>query len=249
MPRYSKKYTKRTTRKRTYRKTTTKTRFPRRKTIPKNQITGPFRAKGADPFRQKMFVKLIYTDRITLPSPTGGPIGYFGTEKIYALNSLYDPDVSGVGHQPYGFDTMSALYRKYKVNGCLVELTFSDPSADGTVVAATIQPPAGTKVLQNEDVSEVKERPYTFTRSINDSGSQNKYVKSYVPIAALSGLTPLQFKSDMDIYAANMGANPAAIPKLRIAASNQRSNSQDIQCSVKLTYYCQVYDRVTLNQS
>lgn len=34
---------------------------------------------------------------------------------VYSLNGLYDPDISGVGGQPTGFDQYMALYGKYTV--------------------------------------------------------------------------------------------------------------------------------------
>ena len=31
------------------------------------------------------------------------------------LNSLFDPNLSGLGHQPRGFDQLMAVYEKYTV--------------------------------------------------------------------------------------------------------------------------------------
>lgn len=214
---------------------------------PKNAITGPL-STGivGDPFTKKKFCRLVYADTQTL---TTGAIDFFGAEYVYSLNSIYDPLWSTGGHQPYGHDTLATMYKKYKVSGCLVEITFSDPSVDGTVVGAMIQPPGATATLAGNTIGKCKERPNTMTKPVNNTGSQAAFIKSYVPIGKISGLTDLQFKADQNTYSANYGADPAAIPKLRISAANSRGTAGTITVRVKLTYYCQSYDRITLPQS
>lgn len=212
-----------------------------------NRITGPL-ATGVvgDPFPKKMFCKLVYSDTQII---TTGAIDFFGPEYVYSLNSLYDPLWSTGGHQPYGHDTLATMYKKYKVSGCLVELTYSDPSVDGTVVGALIQPPNETATISGNTIGKIKERPNSFTKPVANSGSQSAYIKSYVPIGKISGLTPLQFKSDLNTFSALYGADPVHIPKLRISAANTRGTAGTITVRVKLTYFCQSYDRITLPQS
>lgn len=43
-------------------------------------------------------------------------------QKRFSLNGLYDPDISGIGHQPLGFDEMMTLYNKYTVLGAKVHI-------------------------------------------------------------------------------------------------------------------------------
>lgn len=42
----------------------------------------------------------------------------------FNLSSLYDPDATGLGHQPMGFDFWSQMYLKYTVTGAKVRLRF-----------------------------------------------------------------------------------------------------------------------------
>lgn len=55
-------------------------------------------------------------------------------EKYYAANGLFDPNVSGVGHQPRGFDQYMALYKKYVVISSKIKVTFVDVNG-GTPLA------------------------------------------------------------------------------------------------------------------
>lgn len=45
--------------------------------------------------------------------------------QVWALNSAFDPDNSGVGHQPSYFDTFAAIYGRYFVKAFKMEMVFS----------------------------------------------------------------------------------------------------------------------------
>lgn len=63
--------------------------------------------------------KLTYFDRRFITWTTTG----LGTT-VLRLNSIFDPDLSGVGHQPYGRDHFAGIYKYYRVLSCDVELRF-----------------------------------------------------------------------------------------------------------------------------
>lgn len=60
--------------------------------------------------RNHSIVKLRYTENIRLDS-------IFGSQatQLYRINDLFDPNFSGIGHQPYFRDQMYALYRYGRV--------------------------------------------------------------------------------------------------------------------------------------
>lgn len=65
--------------------------------------------------------------------------------QVFNLSSLFDPDTTGVGHQPIGFDQLMPLYDHYTVHHVEVRVTFS--SADATnaqIVVLSLQDKAGT---------------------------------------------------------------------------------------------------------
>lgn len=49
------------------------------------------------------------------------------------MNSCFDPDSTGAGHQPWYFDEYAALYTNYRVLGSQLRVDFSPTSADTTV--------------------------------------------------------------------------------------------------------------------
>lgn len=100
-----KKYTRRTPRKKAVRKYNKRTtggtstalaRIPR--TVQLNKVIG-----------YKTRTNLRYCDTKTLDPSTGA------TYHKFAVNSLFDYDQTGIGHQPAYFDQWSAFYRRYRV--------------------------------------------------------------------------------------------------------------------------------------
>lgn len=43
-------------------------------------------------------------------------------ERTFRLNSLFDPDLTGTGHQPRGFDELASFYGRYTVVGCTIQV-------------------------------------------------------------------------------------------------------------------------------
>ena len=45
----------------------------------------------------------------------------------FNANSLYDPDRTGTGHQPYSFDWYSLSYQRFRVFRCDYDISFPPP--------------------------------------------------------------------------------------------------------------------------
>lgn len=233
--------------KRTFRKKSTR-RVRRKPTRSTKRLPGPFHsAVGADPFRQTMRTKMHYSANHTMATGIGGA---FGSEFVYRCNSLFDPFFNVGGHQPYAFDQMAVLYKKYKVTGFLMELHYTDPSEDGLVVGVTVQPPGGVAQLQNQPIETIREQPMSVTRSINNSGKQTGLIKQFFPISTISGLTKLQFQADVDTFTAVVANNPIATPFVRFALGSDRGTATgSLIMKVKFTYYATFYERTTQSAS
>lgn len=62
---------------------------------------------------------LTYATTFSMDAAAGSYAQY-----AFRLNSLYDPDLTGTGHQPFGFDEMMAYYQRYTVIGAKVSCSF-----------------------------------------------------------------------------------------------------------------------------
>lgn len=64
------------------------------------------------PLPSTITVPMRYVEFFALDAPIGTP-----TYHTFSANGLYDPNVTGTGHQPMGFDQMMTLYNHYEVIG------------------------------------------------------------------------------------------------------------------------------------
>jgi len=69
---------------------------------------------------------LKYSDTLNVSSGSG----VNANGNVWRLNSVFDPDWSGIGHQPLYFDQFAAVYDNYVVLASKITATFS-PASDG----------------------------------------------------------------------------------------------------------------------
>jgi len=70
------------------------------------------------PFPTRMVATLKYVSTIQLVG-TAVPVQNYNI----SCNSIYDPDINSIGHQPYGHDTYSNIYNQYTVLRSTLKLT------------------------------------------------------------------------------------------------------------------------------
>lgn len=84
-------------------------------------------------FPSQMKVKLRYVDtNLTLDASAGS-----FTSFVFRANSLFDPDFTGLGHQPMKYDEWSLIYHRYTVLAAKITVTYT-PSVQGAVVPSYI---------------------------------------------------------------------------------------------------------------
>lgn len=80
-------------------------------------------------FPNSIVTKLRYCDYLTLSSTTG-----VRALNVFAANGIYDPDITGTGHQPMYHDTYAAIYDQYTVIGSKITVHFAPASSKPWIV-------------------------------------------------------------------------------------------------------------------
>lgn len=117
---------------------------PRGETVRQTQLT----KTPLFPIRKWLKGQLYYGPYNTL-QPSVGSIGV----RQFSANGIYDPDITGTGHQPVGFDQMMALYEQYTVMRAHIKVTFLNAGSDPARVCVFLNPdtttPTITSVMEN----------------------------------------------------------------------------------------------------
>lgn len=197
---------------------------------------------GAVPPRK--MVVLPYSSNKTL---TAGSASTFGSEYIFRLNSIYDPDYSGTGDYPNGYTAWSNFYADYRVHRVAIDLTFTDPSADGMAVGALLQYSNATSGLAGSSIQTADSQQKADVRPLNNTGSQQVRISRVMNIWDLDGNTRLQWLANPG-YQAVFGQNPTLSPYIRIAAACFTSATPTCSVLVRLSYHVELFDRIDLTQ-
>ncbi len=259
MPYAKRKTMRKSTRKAPVRVTRVRTSAPRRKTAYKSRTKStlgslggrvqlrdrPQRQIGAQPFARSMFVRLAYSDSFSQSAPA--TTNLYGVT-TWSLNSLFDPDVTGTGHQPMQYDQLTGIYRKYQVYGAKVQLEFSNPSTDGLFVGYALRARAlvGINALT---VGEATEHRNTVQTPMQNTGTQLKRFSFYVKIHELCGVPKLLYNAGEAQFAAAYNANPTEFAYLEVGTCSTTGSAISVNVRIRITYFAKMYNYLTQSQS
>lgn len=104
-------------------------------------------------FSKSHMVKLRYSTEILLNPAVGGVPVYH----VFRANGIFDPDFTGVGHQPRGFDEWMAVYQHYTVVGSKCTMRWLPSSATSKVPSAYGVAVTDTTTFPHTSLSDVIE--------------------------------------------------------------------------------------------
>lgn len=196
------------------------------------------------PYAPSKKCKFTYWDEVVLGQSSGVP-----TLQQWRINSIFDPDLTSVGHQPYYYDQLSLLYKKYKVYAMTIDFQFTGDSNASIVFrpAVTTAAPAQTSTgfqLENE-------RPMSTSLAYSSGGPVTSGRLVYYPRKIL-GLTKDQYNDESNteglMGGLGVGSNPAIESVLNMMCFTTASNSVSV-LRYKITYSVKLFDRIVQTSS
>lgn len=183
-----------------------------------------------------------YVEQIQLNPGVGGL-----SQNVFRLNSVFDPNLTGVGHQPMGFDQYSALYERYRVKGCRVTVTFSNSS--GTVAVLGGIGLRSTSTL-GTIVESMLERPLTKWKTLGDFEHGPKTVSIYYNPRTFHGNFGIRGRADDD-QEADVTTNPLndAYAHVFAGAITPLDDPGNVNCTVVMTYITEWFEPKALQGS
>lgn len=181
-------------------------RKPRRKRTTMTRYRKPLRLGGIDPSK---LVRLKYVEHVSL----GPGAGTYATYK-WRANDIYDPNLTGGGHQPSGHDFWSNVYDNFTVVGskCKAYPFWTQNSANlvpGVMVLALSHDGNTISTAHAAGgVNNVLEQP-RLSRTIRNIGVTNNYVSEIPLIKHFSAKKFFGTKSIVGVgkYSGQMGTS------------------------------------------
>lgn len=225
--------------KKSYRKNYKKASSRRRKkTYRKRRTVNVNRA--LQPFSQRYLCKLKYSGNFN-HTPASPNIPY-----QFNLNSLYDPDATGTGHQPYGFDQLATMYGRYRVYAVKWHARVQAfNAANYYLVALPCNGPLGA-IASFDDVREKPRSRYVVQMQNNNPVA----LRGRISLPSLVGKTKAQYMAD-DRFQAQVNSSPAESLLLNLFAYNTGAlvSAPNVNITLELTYYVEFFDPEIMAQS
>lgn len=200
---------------------------------PRRSVFNPVRSLSS-PVPKKMQTYLRYVDQITI-NPGIGVMEYHA----FKCNDIYDPDSTGVGHQPLGHDQYAALYKRYKVISSKFTVLFTATTSNVVI-----------GLIQNSDTSlptapgTFMEQPHTrfATLTSNTSSQANKKLSvkwSQRQLEAANRVTT------------DIGSSPALSQYFHVGVGSidGSADPSGVYIQVVITYLVEFVDPIDLGQS
>lgn len=212
-------------------------RFPKRKSSKKNYR--PLYTVNY-PLAKTTVRRLKYVDYFNI-NPAAGLFGSY----IFSANGLYDPNISGTGHQPYAFDTLMQMYNHYIVLGSKIRVTAFQVTGgapftlgiklddDGIGTGALL-----TELMEQPDVKRVYSIDTTKPAIVTKTFSAKKQFGT-------------KFITGDDAYRGSVTANPSEGSNfiVYVGPINETSDLGSIACVAEIEYIVKFIEPKTLAQS
>lgn len=170
-----------------------------------------------------------------------------GSQYSFNLNSIFDPDRTGVGHQPYGFDQLAALYNRYRVLKANWRVVFSPAN---TSYQALVLPLNGTLVASittSGTWNTAAESPRAKTW-IQGASGQSKEIVGGISLNDLNGCLWVEYLGD-DRFEAQVTNSPIELMTLNIGLYNPGASAIIINYNVEIWYEVDLHDPLPLGGS
>lgn len=225
----------------THKRSKKTTRVPKTLRISRaSQGVGWWPRIGFSPFPQVKSAQLKYHEQFTISGSTGG---ITGTSIQYGLNCLFDPNLTGVGHQPMGFDEYTAIYKMYHVWRVDIKIR---PDSDRTnmFLVAQINSSQDTTAVTGIDMNTAGERSNCAMINLLGYTTENIIYKQF-NIADIEGNNV-----NDDNYSATTSGNPGNKPTLNLAcARNDGGDNGTVTGTIEFVYHVKFFNKLTLPPS
>ncbi len=189
---------------------------------------------------QTLIRKLRYNDIFSLDAG----VGTTATHKFRA-NDLFDPDFTGTGHQPTGFDQYMLMYDHFKIIGSKINVKFMGPQASNQSRDAIIG-----AIYLDDDSTALTDIRVAIENGLTSWGIQGSGGGTN-PLSLFKTFSNKKFFASKKTSAEVTGSSSASPAEIAfytvcVAALDGSTDIQAYNCMVTIDYVVEFTERKTL---
>lgn len=188
---------------------------------------------------KQIFAKLRYSELNEINIAAGA-----SSTVVYRLNSIFDPNASGVGGQPYYSDQYAAMYNRYRVYGCKVDVTMSCSSSTANLFhpTAVLLSYADTAPAWGTQINASNSKRCIRRQMI--PGQSIVTMKRYFDLASVAGVSRREYNV-AEVFQALTTANPSRNIDCQVNVENNDGTATiSLTYTIRLTYYVKYFDNL-----
>jgi hypothetical protein len=171
-----------------------------------------------------------------------------GAQQIMNLNSIFDPDRTGSGHQPYGYDTLATLYNRYRPLQTRWKVTFGTSTGNYHFVVLPLNGLLVAAIADGATFNTAVEHPRSRNGIQGGGGAPSTVIMGEIDLAALNGVIRTEYLAD-DRFEAQIGANPAELMVLYTGVYNPTVSTLTAFFNIEVWYTVDLHDPIALGGS
>lgn len=192
------------------------------------------------PFKNHTIVTMKYSQFISVTTASG-----VYNETAFRMNSIFDPDFTGGGHQPYGYDAYATFYNKYRVLKMKYKIVGQLSSAAVSVL--TVLPNNNTTASAG-NAELAAESTYGKFGLLSGVGAEPVTIKGSIDLARFNGRTKQAYHAD-DLFEAIYNQSPSEIMTLHVGIGGATATTTTLLGIVEIWYTVELFDPLQLAQS
>lgn len=181
-------------------------------------------------------VELVYYDRFARAMSSLSV-----NDQVFRINSAFDPDLTGSGHQPRYYDRYAAVYNRYRVDKVEVEARLRGEQDNSALVLVVVPTTVSTALTGDTSTPELP-------RAVMSPKVASLYEAAVVRTTfwphEIAGVTRQRYKDD-DIYSAQVTTNPSLSNYFHVVTMTMGGavSTATVAVDVKLIYHVTFYER------
>lgn len=192
-----------------------------------------------NPVPPKFVTTVRYADIFNLTITAGA-----FANQVYSCNGLFDPDITGTGHQPMYFDNLIALYQHYNVRSSKITVRGCVAEADLTALSMMIRVDDNSSLVTNSATAMAElpgqDTPFVVTNTGHDP----------VPVLKASWRAKDIFPgNDIANLQGTSSANPTEQSYYIIGAQDYALNNLVVTCAVLIEFQVEWSEYKSVAQS